>query len=82
MLFQTVERQHAQLACKMVVAHTSLSQRGFARTRSNSHGTGSVRDAHQALEEMRDVAVSEPKVAMAALAFNRDQARVEQLRQM
>ena len=57
----------------------SAGSRGLRLTRTAPVADG---DAHQALEQLRDVAVGEPEVAVAALALDRHQPRFEELRQV
>ena len=82
MLLETVKRKYTQLACKVVVAHTCFPQRRLAGARSNADGAGPIRDAHQAFEQMRHVAIGESKVSMPSLVFHDNQSCVQQLRQV
>ena len=79
---ETVEHQHTEIACEMVVTDPRLAQSGLARARANPHGAGAVRDTHQAFQEIRDVAIGEPEVAVPPLVLDGKQLRVDQLREM
>jgi hypothetical protein len=72
----------AEFSGKMVVAHSGsahcrLSRAAFQAYRSRSEG-----NAHERLQQMRNVGIGETKVAMTSLTFHGDQACIQELRQM
>jgi hypothetical protein len=81
-LIETLVHQDAEFSGQVVVAHARLAQRRLARARADAHGARPIRDTHQALEQMRDVRVREPEVAMPALALDGDQPRSDELRKV
>ncbi len=81
-LLQSVENEHAELARQVVVADACLAQRRLARTRANARRAGPVGDAHETLEQVRDVAAAQPEVTVPALALHGHEPRVQQLGEM
>jgi hypothetical protein len=79
---QALEDAHANLASEVVVADPGFSQRRLARARSSSHGAGAERDAHQRLEQLRDIPIGEAEVTVPPLAFDRHEPRLDELREM
>ncbi len=79
---EAFEREHAEVAREVVVAHARLAQRRLARARAQANGARAVRNAHQVLEELRHVAIGEAEIAMPSLALHHEQLRIRELRQV
>src|SRR5690606_32627224 len=79
---EAVEEAHAELASEMVVAHARLARRRLARAEAKRRRARARGDAHERREEPRHVAIGEAEVAVAPLAFDGEETRVEELRQM
>jgi len=73
---------HADLAGKVVVANSGLSQSRFTRTRASPNRAGPESDAHQRFEKMRDILIGEPEIPMPSLTLDAHQSRVDQLGEM
>lgn len=79
LLRQAIEHQHGELAGEMVVAHPSLAQSWLAGTGAQAHGTRPVRHAHQALQQVRDIAIRQVEIAVASLCLHRQETRIDKV---
>ena len=75
---QALVDRHAQFAGEVVVAHARLAQRRFARTQPVPQRTGPESDAHQGLEQLGDIAVGQPEIAVPSLALDGEESRIQQ----
>ena len=72
-LLEAFVDEHAKFARQMVVADARLAQRRLARTGTHANRAGTIGDAHEAFQQMRDVAVRQPEIAVATLALHGEQ---------
>jgi hypothetical protein len=79
---QAIENAYPQFPGEVVVADAGAPQRRLARPRPHANGAGAVGDAHQRLQQLRDVGSGKLEVAVPPLLLHGDEARIDQLRKV